>query len=79
VKSKVSGGCVFLDLSTVKAPVDGLKVYKPNFLMIVDARTKLKFSSFHEKKDGIVEPMCEKFHKWKKDGIPWTKVRCDNA
>jgi hypothetical protein len=36
-------------------------------------------SSFREKKDGKVEPVCEQFHKWQKAGIPLTKVRCDNA
>jgi hypothetical protein len=58
VESKVSGGHVFLDISTVKAPVNGPKVYKPNWQMIVDERTKLKFSSFCEKNDVIVEPIC---------------------
>jgi hypothetical protein len=31
----------------------------PRF-MVLDERTEVKFSSFHEKKDGIVEPKCEK-------------------
>jgi hypothetical protein len=66
VESKISGGCVFLDISTVKAPLNGPKVYKPMWLMIMDERAKLKLSSFHEKKDGIVEPRCEQFHKWQK-------------
>jgi hypothetical protein len=47
--------------------------------MIVDEWTKLNFSSFHEKKDGIVESMCEIFHKWQKAVNPLTKVRCDNT
>jgi hypothetical protein len=70
VEYKVSGGCVFLDISTVKVYVNGPKVYTSNWLMIVDERTNLKLSSYHEKKDGIVEMTCEKFHKWQKAGIP---------
>jgi hypothetical protein len=64
VEYKVNSGRLFLDISTVKTPANRLNVYAPKWLMIVDERVKLMFSSFHERKDGIVEPTCEKFHKW---------------
>jgi hypothetical protein len=58
--------------------VNGPKVYMPNWLMIVDEQTELKYSIFHEKKDGMVEQTCKKFRKWQNDGIPLTSTRCDN-
>jgi hypothetical protein len=47
--------------------------------VIVDERTGLKFSSFHQTKGGMVEPTCEKLHRWKEAGHPVKHVRLDNA
>jgi hypothetical protein len=47
---------------------DGIKVSKPHWCIKVDERTQLKFSSFHENKDGMVEESCEMFYKWRQGG-----------
>ena len=70
VPSKESNERIFLDLATVKAP-KALKVTvsKPNWRILVDKKTQFKISDFYETKDGMIEPTCEKFHKWGK--IEW--------
>ena len=45
----------------------------------VDERTGMKFSSFHQTKDGIAEPSLEKFNKWKQNGMPVLCMQCDGA
>jgi hypothetical protein len=59
------GERVFTDISSIG---DGIKVSKPHWCIKVDERTQLKFSSFHEHKDGMVEESCELFYKWKQGG-----------
>ena len=74
-------GRVFLDLSVIKRPkeMDDISITKGNWCLIVDEATGMKFSSFHETKNGMIEPVCEKFSKWSKAGKPVKVVRCDNA
>ena len=80
VTSTENNGRVFLDMSVVKAPEHlKMKVTKPHWRMIVDERTQLKFSDFYQTKNGMVEPTCEKFHKWKEAGMPVKIVRMDGA
>ena len=45
----------------------------------MDERTKIKGSDFYETKDGMVEPTCELFEKWQKQGKPVKFVRMDSA
>jgi len=42
-----------------------VRVNKPHWRIIVDERTQLKVSNFFERKNGVVEPTCELFYKWK--------------
>ena len=80
VKSKVSNERIFIDISTVKNPRSSSeKLTHPNWLIKVDERTGTKFSTFHAKKDDIVESVCEQFRKWESAGLPVKFVRCDNA
>gem|GEM_PF-6951265 len=80
VLSAESNGRVFLDLSTVKPPSHlNVRVTKPHWRIIVDERTQLKVSDFFETKNGMVEPTCELFYKWKEKGMPVKIVRMDGA
>jgi hypothetical protein len=72
------GERIFTDIASIR-PTDGIKVLKPHWCIKVDERTQMKFSSFHEHKDGMVESSCELFHKWKEGGNPVKFIRCDNA
>ena len=80
VPATKNGERVFLDLSTVKQQ-DGVrsKPRSQNWRMVVDERTQLKFSTFHDKKDDMVEVTCQQFEKWRAAGKAVAKVRCDNA
>jgi hypothetical protein len=47
---------------------------------MVHERTQLKFSNFFKMKNGMVEPTCEQFQKWKQNGgKAVTHLRLDNA
>jgi len=70
---------IFLDIATVKSKEGKPKATKPNWRIMVDERTQLKFSNFYPTKNGMVEPTCEQFHKWKSNGILVDYVRMDNA
>jgi hypothetical protein len=72
------GERIFTDIASIRASA-GIKVSKPHWCIKVDERTQLKFSSFHENKDGMVEESCELFYKWKQGGNQVKYVRCDNA
>ena len=51
-----------LDISTIKAPKGvNVTVTKPNWRLIIDQRTQMKFSEFFATKDGMIEPTCENF------------------
>ena len=70
---------VFLDIATLKSKEGQPPVTKPNWLIIVDEATNMKFSFFFATKNGMVEPTCELFHKWKQQGHVVQIVRMDNA
>jgi hypothetical protein len=72
-------GRVFLDISTVKRKKKDPPVAKPNWRIVVDERTQLKFSAFYKPKSDMVEPTCELFHKWKETGKNLKIVRLDGA
>ena len=77
--SKVANERIYMDISTIKAPEDGPKVTKPNWHIMVDEKTQLKFSHFYETKNGMIEPTCAQLNKWREAGKPVSFVRLDNA
>jgi hypothetical protein len=70
---------IFLDVATVKRTKEQPKASKSNWRVMVDGRIGLKFSEFHETKNGMVEPTCEQFQKWKSKGCKVNYLRMDNA
>ena len=79
-KATVSNGRIYLDISTIRAPkASKIKVNNPNWLMMVDERSGMKISKLFATKDGMVEPTCELFNKWKGAGMPVQHLRMDNA
>ena len=71
---------VNLDISTIKAPKGvNVTVTRPQWIIITDQRTQMKFSNFYQKKSDILEHTCELFKRWKQKGYPVRTVRCDNA
>jgi hypothetical protein len=79
IPSAENNGRIYLDIATVKRIKDGPKVSKPNWRIMVDECTNLKFSDFYETKAGMVEPTCEQFYRWKQARRPVKFVRLDNA
>jgi hypothetical protein len=70
---------MFLDISTIKQPKDGPRVSKPNWRIMVDERTNMKFSDFFATKNGMIEPTCVKLNRWKQAGLAVKIMRLDNA
>ena len=71
---------VFLDISTGKAKKNmNYKVTKPNWRIIVEEKTQMKWSQFYRTKNGMVEPTCAMFNRWKQAGKPVKYLRMDNA
>ncbi len=70
---------IFLDIASVKKPKKGPNVMKPNWCIMVDEHTGMKFSDFFETKDGMVEPTCMQWHHWKDVELSVKYVRLDNA
>ena len=70
---------VFLDISTIKKPNDLKTLAKPNWRIMVDERTQMKFSGFYEKKNHMVDPTCVKLNKWKQAGKTVKFIRMGNA
>jgi hypothetical protein len=64
-KIKEPGGCVYLDISTVKDKRGDHKITKNNWRIVVDESTNLKISHFYAKNDGMCEPTCELIKKLK--------------
>jgi hypothetical protein len=79
VSAEEGNNCVYLDIATVKRRENMPKVRKPNWRIMVDERTQLKFSNFFSTKNGMVEPTCEQLHRWKQSGIAVKYMRLDNA
>ena len=66
-----ANGRIYLDLLSVRAPKSiKVEVTKPHWLVMVDEKTRMKWSDFYKQKNDIVEPTCEKFNKWKQEGNP---------
>jgi len=78
VPAKANNERIYLDIATIKAP-SNVNVTKPNWCIMVDERTQLKFSDFFPTKNGMVEPTCAKLMKWKQAGMPVQYIRLDNA
>ena len=78
-EAKKPGEHVFLDLLSVKHKKNMPKVTKGQWRFMIDEKTRLKFSSFHETKDKMVEHACQQFNKWCENGHKVTFLRCDNA
>ena len=73
---------MYLDLTKVTVPyADGSEslIKRKNWEVIVDEATGKKWSSFHDSKNGMVEPTCELFNILKSKGIPVKTVRLDPA
>jgi hypothetical protein len=70
---------IFMDISTIKGKKDGPSVTKPNWRIMVDEHSSMKFTHFYQTKNGMVEPTCEIMSKWKQDGHGAKYVRMDNA
>ena len=80
VRATKFGERIYSDISTIKQQNEDLPaVTKPNWHILVDKATRLKMTAFYESKNGMVEPTCEKFHRWKQAGHPVVCVRQDNA
>lgn len=74
-----AGQRFYLDLSKIKKPTDVKSIGKQNWCMVVDEMSKLKMSSFHSTKDGMIDPTYIQMSKWRAIGLPVTNIRCDNA
>ena len=70
---------IYLDIATVKKRKGQPRVNRLNWHIMVDEWTQLKFSDFYTTKNGMVEPTCEQFYRWKQSGNPVKYVRLDNA
>jgi hypothetical protein len=70
---------IFIDISTVKKAKMGKDLARPNWYLMVDERTQLKFSMFYLKKNDMIEPACAQLQKWKQAGLGVTHIRLDNA
>jgi hypothetical protein len=69
---------IFLDI-TVKKVKDGPPVTKPNWQIMVDKRTGMKFLDFFEAKNGMIKPTCAQWNCWKAAGLAVNYARLDNA
>ena len=78
-KAKEVNGRVHLDPSCIVNPKTEKQPKRPNWCLIVDEKTGFKSSSFHESKDGMVEPTCSKFKNWKSNGKEVKIIRMDDA
>ena len=82
-KPKEINEMISFDLAKIGVPKDKMSkdpmLRKPNWLMIHDRATGRKISMFFENKSDIVEPICELINKWKIQGKPVQRIRCDNA
>ena len=68
-----------MDLSKIKKLKELKSMGKQNWYMIVDEKSNLKFSSFHQIKSDIVNYTCLILNKWKNKIIVTKYCQCDNA
>ena len=79
-KATAVNGRVYLDISMLKRKEEsGFKPKRNNWRIMVDEFTSKKFSDFFATKNGMVEPTCERFHRWKTEGKQVAAIRMDNA
>ena len=78
-KADEPNGRVYLDITTIKKHKEFPAPTNPNWRMLVDEATEMKFSHFFKTKDAMVEPTLALFYKWGKHGHPVKIVRLDNA
>ena len=80
IPSKISNERMHLDIATIKA-LEYLKmdVSKPHWRILVDEKVQMKMSDFYATKNGMIEPTCEKFQKWKDADMPVRIVRMDGS
>ena len=69
MKAVKGENCIFLDIATIKKVKDGPLVSKPNWWIMVDERTGMKFSDFYALKVAMVEPTCKQWHQWRTVGL----------
>ena len=70
---------MFLDIQTGK-PREGMKPSTtPVWRIMVDQRTRMKFTSFHAMKDGMVEPTVQQLQAFKRIGRKVEVIQMDNA
>ena len=67
------------DISTIRKKHDNKSYVRPNWFMLIDAASGMKFSSFWNTKAAFIETTCETLHRWLKRGIPIKFIRVDNA
>ena len=71
--------CVHFDISSIKKLESVSHIHKPHLQIIVIDAMQLKFVHFFETKDGMVEPPCKLFSRWKQSGHMVDIVWLDNA
>ena len=69
----------YIYLSKTMKPADVKHMVKQNWCMVVDEMPKVKVSSFHQTKYGMIDPTCTRMSKWKAMGLPVESIRRDNA
>ena len=72
---------VLLDILMIKKPKNGKKVTltKNNWRIIVEKFSGMKLSDIFDTKNGRIEPICDRFEKWKQNCHPVKFDGCDNA
>ena len=69
---------MYLDIQTFKKKdEDAPNITKPHLCLRVLESTQLKFGSFHQAKNEMVEPVCQQLHKWKQKGKAVDVIRID--
>jgi len=79
IKATKEAPRIFLDLATVKDRLGKTELSKPNWRIMVDERTGMKFCDFFARKSDMIEPTCQQLHKWKQAGLSVKYIRLDNA
>ena len=79
VKASKDNPRIFLDISTVKDRTGKIDLTKPNWRIMVDERTGMKFSDFFTKKIDMVEATCKQLNMWNQAGLGVKYIRLDNA
>eukprot|EP00957_Ditylum_brightwellii_P144151 10983086-Ditylum_brightwellii.AAC.1 len=71
---------VHLSILTIKALEKvKVKVTKPNWCIMVEEKTGMKWSDFYPTKDGMIEPTCKQLYKWKAGKKAVKYLECNNT